>query len=197
MSIHPILALAVALAVALAPAAAGEAFDPARANERYQSAGKAVLDMVNAKQVDAARVAALVLEMQHAAVPAARAYAARHPQGAKLIEATISAAVTLSATGAVTSLGPMKDLAFDQIQHQWHDLNGFKVAEVGIDPKHETFEHFTDPLHAIIHPIMVLRAAVDHAAAPAAVNLERMKAEQDEGNEQMEKLAKTLAAPAK
>jgi hypothetical protein len=43
----------------------------------------------------------------------------------------------------------------------------------------EDNEHFTDPLHVMIHPIMVLRAAQDK-------NLDAMKAEMQEGMEQIE-----------
>ena len=175
-------ALALILTCFATIASAG---DPAftAENTAYQTAGRAVLDMVNAQNVDLAQVQTLVLEMQKAAIPAAKAYVAKHPAGAKVIAKTIAAAVTVDASDAITGLGTMKDLSFDEITAQWHDCAIFTVAEVGIDMTAEANEGIKDPLHAIVHPVMVLRAATDQAAKAAKENLDRMKEEMTEGAE--------------
>ena len=172
--------------------AVASAADPAAWNQSYQRAGRQVIDQVNARQVDPAAVGTLVQQMLAQAVPASRAYAAKHPEGAKLIEAVIAQAAVVDASGAVTGIGPMKDLSFAEIETQWHDLGHFKTVDVGIDLSVEANEHFTDPLHAMIHPVMVLRAALDHAKDKDQASLDHMKAEMDEGMEQMEKLSGTL-----
>ena len=165
----------------------------AKENAAYHAAGTAVIDMVNGGTIDAAKVTALVLEMQKAVLPAAKAYAKKHAAGAKAIDKTIAAAMIVDAAGtAVTGLGAMKDLSFDEIAKQWHDLGIFTVAEVGIDMAAEANEHYCDPLHSIVHPIMVLRAAIDQAAKADPENLKRMKEEMTEGLEQMEKLVTAL-----
>ncbi|MFM2091096.1 MAG: hypothetical protein RLZZ127_1585 [Planctomycetota bacterium] len=176
------------LVLTLAPMAA-HAADLAALNQAYQQAGRQIIDQVNARTVDQAAVSARVLDMLRQAVPAARDYATRHPEGTRLIEAVIAQAAVLDDKGAVTAIGPMKDLPFTEIETQWHDLGHFAKVDVGIDLAAEANEHFTDPLHAMIHPVMVLRAATDYAQAKDQASLDRMKAEMDEGMEQMEKLA--------
>lgn len=179
----------IVLILAIVPALG---LDLVAANKAYQTAGRAVIDQVNAKKVDPTAVAALVLEMERQAIPAARAYAAKHPAGTRLIETTIAMAATSNDKGAITGLGAMKDLSFADIGSQWHDLGHFTKVDVGINVKDEANEHFTDPLHSIIHPIMVLRAAMDFAASKDQASLDHMKAEMDEGMEQMEKLTTGL-----
>jgi hypothetical protein len=168
------------------------AADAAAAQKAYHAAGRAVVDMANTQKVDVAVVEAKVTEMTRHSVEMARAYAAKFPAGKTLIDVTIAQAATLGADGSVTGLGPMKDLSFSQIEDQWHDLGYFKANPAGIDLSNEDNEHFTDPLHTIIHPIMTLVAARDFVAKGAAEDLKSMKAEMEEGLEQAEKLVQAL-----
>lgn len=153
----------------------------------YLKAGKAVIDMVNAKTVDAAKVTALVLIMEQQAVPISQAYAAKFPAGKGLIDTVISQVATLDAAGAVTGFGPMKDMTFEVIEKQWHDLGYFKEHKPTVDLADEDNEHFTDPLHAMIHPMMVLRAAMNYQTSKSEDDLKAMKEEMDEGLEQVTK----------
>jgi hypothetical protein len=159
----------------------------------YGKAARAVIDMVNTKKVDAAKVSELVLVMQQQAVPMAQAYAVKFPAGKGLIDTVIAQVATLDASGAVTGLGPMKDQDFVTIEKQWHDLEYFKVNKPSVDLSNEDNEHFTDPLHAMIHAMMVRRAAVDYQTSKSDDDLKAMKEEMDEGIEQSVKTAKALA----
>lgn len=159
----------------------------AAAQAAYHQAGRAVVDQVVAKKVDVVQVEALVLTMEQHAVVLAKAYAAKHPAGAKLIAAVMAQVVRMDAQGAVVGLGPMKALPFAEIEKQWHDLGHFKTNPVGLDLQDEANEHFTDPLHTMIHPVMVLRAALDFQASKSDKDLQTMKSEMEEGLEQAEK----------
>jgi hypothetical protein len=180
------LTLAVALSLPLAAA------DLTAAVKQYHAAGRMVVDQINAGTLDVAATTAKVIEIERQAVTLARAYAAKHPTGAKLIDHVISQAVTLDAKGEVTGLGPMAALPFKTIEDEWHDLGHYKTNPQdagGIDLALEDNEHFTDPLHTIIHPIMVVAAARDFARDKKPDTLAAAKGEMEEGIEQAEKTA--------
>ncbi len=166
--------------------------DLAAAQRSYHVAGRAVVDMANTQKVDVAVVEAKVLEMTRHSVALAQAYAAKFPDGKPVIDMTIAQAAILGPDGAVTGLGPMQNLPFSDIEEQWHDLGHFKTNPVGIDLSDEKNEHFTDPLHTIIHPIMTLVAARAYAKEGKPDDLKAMKAEMEEGIEQAEKLVEAL-----
>jgi hypothetical protein len=159
----------------------------------YHDAGRAVVDLVNAKTIDATKISALVLTMQTHAVPLAQAYAKKHPAGKGVIDTVIAQVATLDGSGAVTGLGAMKDLPFDTIEKQWHDLGHFKANKPAIDLFDEDHEHFSDPLHTLIHPMMVLRAALDYQTSKSADDLKAMKEEMEEGLEQVGKTVASLS----
>lgn len=159
----------------------------------YSKSGRAVVDMVNAKAVDADKVTALILTMEQQAVPLAQAYAAKFPAGKGLIDTVIAQVAAVDASGNVTGFGPMKDMTFEVIEKQWHDLGYFKTNKPAIDLTDESNEHFSDPLHTMIHPMMVLRAALDFKTSKSDKDLTSMKEEMEEGLEQVEKTASVLA----
>ena len=170
--------------------------DAAAAANTYHSAGRAVVDKINAGSLDLGFVTERVVEQERQAVALGRAYAAKHPAGAKLIEYVISQAVTLNAAGEVTGLGPMAALDFKVIEDDFHDLGHFKNKPEdagGLDLSNEDHEHFTDPLHTIIHPLMVVAAARAWSADKKPEHLAVAKGEMEEGIEQAEKTAETLS----
>jgi hypothetical protein len=107
----------------------------------------------------------------------------RFPAGKKLVDTVVAA------------IPEMRKLSFAEIESEWHDLKHFDKPgnAVGIDLKAEENEHFTDPVHTIVHPLLVLKAAEDQAAKPSAENLQNIKEEMEEGIEQAEKMRTALA----
>lgn len=171
---------------------AADGADLKAAQLAYHQAGKAVIEMTQAKKVDAAQVEVKVVEMQRGAVVLARAYAAKFPAGTKLIDTVITQVATLDGKGSVTGLGPMKELSFQEIEDQWHDGAYFKSHDLGVNFEEEANEHFTDPIHTMVHPMMVLRAAMAYQKGQDAKELKAMKDEMDEGMEQAEKMLAVL-----
>ena len=174
----------------------GFGVDADAAAKAYVAAGRAVVDKINGGSLDLAFVSEKVLEQERQAVALGRAYAAKHPAGAKLINYVISQAVTVDASGQITGLGPMAALDFKVIEDEYHDLNHFKTKPEdagGVDVSKEDNEHFTDPLHTIIHPLMVVSAARAWTADKKKEHLAVAKGEMEEGIEQAEVTAKSLA----
>jgi hypothetical protein len=170
--------------------------DAGAAAKAYHTAGRAVVDKINAGSLDLAFVTEKVVEQERQAVALGRAYAVKHPEGAKLINYIISQAVTVDAAGEVTGLGPMAALDFKVIEDEFHDLGHFKTKPEdagGLDLSNEDQEHFTDPLHTIIHPLMVVSAARTWTADKKPEHLAVAKGEMEEGIEQAEKTAETLS----
>lgn len=159
----------------------------------YVKAGRAVVDLVNAKTIDAAKITALVLTMEQQAVPLANAYAKKFPAGKGLIDTVIAQVAVVDGSGVMTGFGPMKDMSFEVIEKQWHDLGYFKVNKPSIALDDEDNEHFSDPLHTMIHPMMVLRAALDYQTSKSDESLKAMKEEMEEGLEQVEKTVGVLS----
>ena len=132
------------------------AADTAAINSHYTSyhaAGKAVVDAAIAKKIDAADVAKKVDVMVADAVWFAGEYAKAFPKGEKLLKVILD------------NVDAMKKLSFKELEHEWHDLHHFdKDNSTGVDVKAEENEHFTDPIHSIVHPLLVLKAAQGYAA---------------------------------
>src|SRR4051812_11957819 len=120
----PRLLAAALLACGLASGVQAESLTEHQA--AYLKAGHAVIDMVDAKTVDADQVSALVLTMERHAQPLALAYAAKFPTGKPVIDIIIAQVVTVDAKGAVTGFGPMQDIPYEVIEKRWHDLGYFK-----------------------------------------------------------------------
>jgi hypothetical protein len=178
-SLLPYLVLAVAL---VAPASASDKAQIESRCHNYHAAGKAVVAMTISKQVDAAVVEKQVNLMLTEAVWLAQEYAKTHPAGARLLK---------TVTDHVEA---MRKLSFDELEHEWHDLGYFSKPgqEAGLDLSAEENEHFTDPIHTIVHPLLVLKAAQAYAKDKKDEDLKAMKAEMEEGLEQAEKMLHAL-----
>ena len=151
--------------------------------KEYSVAGRALIEMAQAKKVDMATVTAKVDRLVELATLLAKDYAVRFPAGKKLIETVVAA------------VPEMRKLPFSEIESEWHDLKHFDKPgnNPGLDLKAEENEHFTDPLHAIIHPLLVLKAAESYAAKADPEPLRQMKEEMEEGIEQAEKIRTVLS----
>jgi hypothetical protein len=149
----------------------------------YQAAGKAIIDMVIAKKVDLAVVTAKVDILLTESTALGEAYIKAYPAGAKLINTVI------------TNIPEMKKLSYAELLAEWHDLGYFAKPghEAGIDMKNEDNEHFTDPVHAIVHPLLVLKAAQDYEKDKKEASLKDMKEEMEEGLEQATTLVAKLS----
>lgn len=149
----------------------------------YLAAGKAVVEMSITKKVDAAEVEKKVQTMLADAVWLATEYGKAHPKGEKLLKTVVE------------NVDAMKKLSFKDLEHEWHDLNHFTKSgsnDLGIDVKAEDNEHFTDPIHAIVHPLLVLKAAQAYATSKDEADLKAIKEEMEEGLEQVEKCRSVL-----
>ena len=85
-----------------------------------------------------------------------------------------------------SALGSMSTLSFATIETDWHDAAFFTKNNKGVDLQDEDNEHYLDPIHTIVHPVMVLVAARGFAKDGNADSLKAMKAEMQEGMEQVE-----------
>ena len=156
------------------------AADKAQVEAHYQSyftAGKAVVEMAISKKVDAAEVEKRVNIMVADALWLAREYAKANPKGAKLLKIVAD------------NVDAMRKLSFHDLESEWHDLGYFAKPgqDAGIDLKSEDNEHFTDPIHSLVHPLLVLKAAQAYATGKGEGDLKAMKEEMEEGLEQVEK----------
>ena len=150
----------------------------------YRAAGKAIVEMANSKKIDVAEVEKKVQILLTESTWGVTEYAKIHPKGEKFLKTIIG------------KIEVMKKLSYKEIVHEWHDLNHFakfSSSELGIDLKAEENEHFTDPAHSIIHPILVLRAAQTFATSKDEADLKAVKEEMEEGMEQMEKVRTVLS----
>ncbi len=172
--------LALFAVPALALAATASEIDAQVAT--YNAAGKAVVEMALGKNINAATVAAKVDAMLTSATWLAREYAKKHAKGEKLL------------TVVINNIEAMKKLPYKDIEHNWHDLHHFdtKDKDIGLNLKDEDNEHFTDPIHSIVHPLLVLKAAQDYAAKPNDEALKNIKEEMEEGIEQVNKTGASL-----
>jgi hypothetical protein len=168
------------VAVLAAFAVPALAVDKAQVESHYRSyhaAGKAVVEMAISKNVDVVAVEKQVNVMLADAVWLATEYGKAHPTGAKLLKTVTD------------HVDAMRKLSFHELEHEWHDLGYFAAGghDVGLDIKEEDNEHFTDPIHTIVHPLLVLKAAQAYSTAHKEEDLKAMKAEMEEGLEQAEK----------
>lgn len=164
---------------------AGEAAFSAGASDlvkSYKANGKIVMDAIVAKKVDAAALKKPLEAMADDAASLATEYGKKKPDGAKLLKMVVDA------------LPKLKGLSFDELEKEWHDLGYFSkpANNPGIDLKKESNEHFTDPIHCIVHPIMTLRAAEAFAKSKSDKDLQTMKEELSEGLEQVDLMEKVF-----
>lgn len=147
----------------------------------YAGAGQTVLEMVLARKVDAAQAKQQLETMRAAAVDLCKQYAKAHPAGAKLIETVLAQEAAMSALSA------------EDLEHQWHDLDALAGVDVGIDLSDEDNEHFTDPIHALVHVLLVGKQ-VEAAASGSAEAIDAMKEDLSEGLEQFARAQGKLGA---
>lgn len=167
----------VLLSLFIASSAFGEVKDDIKT---YKKEGKVIMDMILKKEIDVDKVKKSAIAMTNAAAELAKTYVIKHPKGKKMIDM------------ALDKLDTIKKSSFEEIEKQWHDLEFFKGKEIGIDMTDEDNEHFTDPLHSMLHPILTLRAAEAYAKSKDEKNIQTMKEELSEGLEQMEGLSEKL-----
>lgn len=148
----------------------------------YHTAGKAVVEMALTKKVDAAEVDKKVQIMVADAVWFNTEYAKAFPKGEKLLKVIAD------------HVEAMRKLSYKELEHEWHDMHHFDKADkdIGLDVKAEENEHFTDPIHSIVHPLLVLKAAQDYSSSKSEESLKSVKEEMEEGMEQMEKQKTSL-----
>ncbi len=148
----------------------------------YHAAGKAIVEASLTRKVDATELDKKVQTMVADAVWFAGEYAKAFPTGQKLLKAVTD------------SVEAMKKLSFKDLEHEWHDMHHFEAADkdIGLDLKSEDNEHFTDPIHTIVHPLLALKAAQDYSSSKSADALKSMKEEMEEGLEQIEKMKNVL-----
>jgi hypothetical protein len=148
----------------------------------YKANGKIVMDKIIKKTIDPAEVKPLLHKMADDAGELATAYGAKKPDGAKLLKMVVDA------------LPKLKTMSFEELEKDWHDLAYFSKPgnDAGIDLKKEKNEHFTDPIHCIVHPLMTAVAAESYAKTKKEEHLQAMKEELSEGLEQMDLLAKVF-----
>jgi hypothetical protein len=149
----------------------------------YHKAGKALVEMSLTKKVNVEEATKLVDVLLKEGVWLSGVYAKAYPNGEKLLKIVTENVET------------MKKLSFDELEHQWHDLHYFdgKKDAIGVDLGEEDNEHLTDPIHVIVHPLLVLKAAQNYAKSPGDEPLKQMKEEMEEGIEQIEKAVAALA----
>jgi hypothetical protein len=172
---------ALAFALSILPCPAADKAEVETRARNYHAAGKSIVEMTITKKIDAATLEKQVDILVTEAVWFAEQYAKSQPKGQKLIKTVVD------------NVGTMKKLSFKELEHQWHDGHFFdgKAAELGVDLKEEENEHFTDPIHTLVHPLLVLKAGQAYATSKSDDDLKNMKEEMEEGLEQMEK-QKTL-----
>ena len=184
MKIASTLALAsLTILATLSSSAADKAEIDTHCNS-YHAAGKAIVEMAISKKIDAAEVEKKVEILVKEAVWAATEYGKVNPKGEKLLKTVVD------------NVDAMKKLSFKDLEHEWHDLNHFTKSgsnDLGIDVKAEDNEHFTDPIHGIVHPLLVLKAAQNYAKSKDEAELKSIKEEMEEGLEQIEKCRAALA----
>lgn len=187
MSVIRKIATSVALSGTFLFAPLASAADAEHLSAQYNKLGTSIVDMVNSRSVNVGDVEKSVLELTKISVALSEEYKQVHPAGSKLLD-LVASEVAVIQGGQVKSVGPMVKLSFKEIEDQWHDLGFTESQDVGIDMEDEDNEHFTDPLHVMIHPIMVLRAAQDFSQSKSDDDLNAMKSEMEEGMEQVDLL---------
>ncbi len=87
----------------------------------------------------------------------------------------------------VAKRGDIEKASFSSLENDWHDGATIK-KETGFDMMDESNEKYTDPVHALVHPLMTLKA-IDGSEGKT---LKEAKEELAEGLEQMKGLAKLV-----
>ena len=148
--------------------------------QNYVKAGKEVVEMAVAKKLDIAVAEKDLKACVEEAKWFCAEYAKAFPKGEKLLKTVVD------------NEPAMEKLAFKELESEWHDGGYFTKHDVGVNLKEEENEHFTDPIHSLVHPLLVLRAAHDYGTSKSDEDLKKIKEEMEEGIEQAEKLKAAL-----
>lgn len=182
------LSVLTALFLSLAWTSVSSASQYEEEKKTYLTAAQSIIDMVNSQNVNVAAVEESVLTAVKSGIKLARAYAEKHPEGKDTLEAVIRNA----ANAEGSALGEMSTLSFDVLEADWHDAAYFTRNDHGVDLQDEANEHYLDPIHTIVHPLMVLAAAKDYVQTGNTESLNAMKAEMQEGMEQVASTANVV-----
>lgn len=146
------------------------------AAKEYSSAGAELMGLINAKDKDIkSKAPALVKKMTDAAVKVIEIVAAKEKSAEKMLKFVI------------TKKSDIEKANFSVLEKDWHDGAEIKKG-TGFDLADEKNEKFTDPVHALVHPVMTLRAIEGNEGK----TLQEAKEELAEGLEQMKGLAKLV-----
>lgn len=161
------------------------------AAKKYKEFGLQVVDLVNTNNIDVNKIEELVVKQTEYSVTLVQQYQKKYPSGTKLLDIALNQVATFN-DGIFSGLGPLKETKFSIIEAEWHDLGFTTSMDVGIDMGNEDNEHFTDPLHVSLHPIMALRAAIEYTESGDNEMKEAIKAETMEGIEQVQNVLELL-----
>lgn len=182
-TLHALMGLLPAVMIHLSPSSFGAGATEAQSHvANYRRAGKALIAMALTKRISTTEATPQVEVLIKEAIWLAESYSKAHPSGAKLLKMVTD------------SIPEMKKLTFEELERQWHDLHYFdgKKSEIGLDLSVEDNEHFTDPIHVLVHPLLVLKAVESYTKSEKAELLTQIKEEMEEGIEQAEKAAAAL-----
>ncbi len=139
----------------------------------YIKNGEDIIKMAMKKKASENEIKGKIEEMVNIAKKIATQYKSKFTTGEVFLSTVIGKVDT------------MKSLSFKEVNDQWHDLNYFRNGEgkgkAGFDIDDEDNEHFSDPAHVIIHPILALLAAKNK-------DFDSIKEELSEGIEQVKNI---------
>lgn len=139
----------------------------------YRSSGKNIMDQIISKKIDKPALSSEVDKMVQAAINLTKEYQKKHPSGKKVLQVVID------------NIEKIKGMSFDEVEKQWHDLGYFEGKSFDLDLSDEDNEHFTDPIHCIVHPILTLKAGESYLKTKDQKHIQTMQEELSEGLEQV------------
>ena len=156
--------------------------DTSAAVKEYHTVGQEVMKSILTQDIDVAKITKQVDVLVASGIVIAKEYMAKHPETTPVLEVLVS------------KIEKLKGESFETLEADWHDVGYFKKPgnEVDFDFDDEDLEHVLDPLHVVIHPLLVLRAAEAYEKSKSVDELQVMKEEMGEGLEQLHTLQKTL-----
>ncbi len=143
----------------------------------YAAAGSDLMNLINTKDKDIkTKAPVLVKKMTDAATKVIELIAAKEKDPAKKMLSYV-----------ITKKSDIEKASFSSLEKDWHDGATVK-KDTGFDMMDEANEKYTDPVHALVHPLMTLKAIEGNEGK----TLKEAKEELAEGLEQMKGLAKMI-----
>jgi hypothetical protein len=144
--------------------------------------GSLIMEMIQSKNVEASKLDSYVSEIVKNGISLAKAYAAKYPESKKSVDVMIA------------HVDAIKKLEYKKAQKLWHDFDAPELApdKVGLDLKKEENESVSDPLHTIVHPLLVYLSGQQYLKSKSMDDLKSMKGEMAEGIEQAKALVGRL-----